>query len=454
MARFPPPQCHPKTREKVLKIITDWVNDPQPRWGIMWLSGPAGAGKSAIAQTIAERCADEQLASSFFFLRNSIERGTTARLFTTLAWQLAKNIPEILSYIQSAIEADPSFHAKTIDVQFNSLITQPFLKLLHDKPNFCLTKSLVIIDGVDECSPDRDQFRFLILIGSALSSKQIPLRFLICSRPEAHIQETFGLEVMTSLTCPVLLDNANEDIRRYLKDEFTRICTERKFSSSRWPPRGVIGQLVSKSHGQFIYASTVIKFVDDTDNDPKSQLDIVLKIRPVESSLPFVQLDQLYIQILSQQPNVRFLKDLFTLIIALRRPKIAFVCRRLRIDNREELEGKLRRLRSIIQISELVIDTYHLSLHEFFLDKKRASKYFIHPARIALVRIPDTGRPVIYATVGGVIVGVVVLGEVIEGVLQGVGVVAGAVVGVAIAGPILLLGGCFIYSAKIICDHT
>jgi len=34
----------------------------------MWLNGPAGAGKSAILQTIAERCKDNRLAASFFFL--------------------------------------------------------------------------------------------------------------------------------------------------------------------------------------------------------------------------------------------------------------------------------------------------------------------------------------------------------------------------------------------------
>ena len=61
------------TREKVLKIITDWIDDPRLRCLVIWLNDPAGAGKSAIAQTIAGRCFDEQLAVSFLFLRNSSE---------------------------------------------------------------------------------------------------------------------------------------------------------------------------------------------------------------------------------------------------------------------------------------------------------------------------------------------------------------------------------------------
>ena len=408
LARFPPPICHPTTREKVLKIITDWINEPHPRQRIIWLNGPAGAGKSAIAQTIAGRCSDEQLAASFFFLRNSSDRGTAARLFTTLAWQLAKNIPEILPYIESAIEAQPLLATKSIDIQFDHLIVQAFQKLRHDmldfgpitrfEPDFRPRRFLVIIDGVDECAPDQVQLLFLRLIGNALARTQIPLCFLICSRIEAHIQEMFCSQVMTNVTLPVLLDDQfapDEDIRRYLEDEFSRIYTERKVSLSKWPPDGVIDGLVSKSSGQFIYASTVVKFIDDLDSDPRRQLDIVLKIRPAKYSSPFAQLDQLYIQILSQQPNIRLLRDIFTLIIALRKPTITFVCRRLRI-NQEELEHEFRRLRSLVQISESVIDVYHLSLHDFFLDKKRAGKYYIHPARITFVRLPGSMFSVVY----------------------------------------------------------
>ena len=387
--------CHPNTRREVLKIIMDWVKDSHSPRRITWLNGPAGAGKSAIAQQIAEHCSKKQLAACFFFLRNSLDRGSATLLFATLAWQLAKNIPEILPYIEAAVEEEPLLPTKSIDIQFNGLIVQPFRILLHVKPDFRPTKFLVIIDGVDECAPDQDQSQLLELIGNALSNAQIPLHFLMCSRAEAHIQETFELEVLTTVTSKLTLDHhfsPDVDIRRYLKEEFARMCSERKPSSSPWPPHGAIDQLVSKSSGQFIYPSTVVKFVGDPDCDPTTQLSIVLKACPANFSSPFAELDLLYIQILSQQPDTRLLRDLFTLIIALREPHIAFVCRRLRIS-KEELTRKLRRLHSLVRISESVIDTYHLSLHDFFHDKKRAGKYFIHPMRVAFVRLPDTAGP-------------------------------------------------------------
>src|SRR6266550_7019225 len=150
--------------------------------------------------------------------------------------------------------------------------------------------------------------------------------------------------------------------------------------------------LVSKASGQFIYASTVIKFIDDDDCNPREQLDIILKLRPVHSSSPYAQLDQLYIQILSQQPDIKLLRDIFILIIALGDPGFKFICRRLRISG-EELRRKLRKMHSLLQISDEDIITYHRSLHDFFQDKKRGGIYHIHPMRVALVRLPERTRP-------------------------------------------------------------
>ncbi|EEB93378.1 hypothetical protein MPER_07972 [Moniliophthora perniciosa FA553] len=52
--RYPPPKCHPDTRRRVLNVIRDWIHSESPEDCVFWLYGPAGAGKSAIAQTIAE----------------------------------------------------------------------------------------------------------------------------------------------------------------------------------------------------------------------------------------------------------------------------------------------------------------------------------------------------------------------------------------------------------------
>ena len=394
LARYPPPLCHPKTRKKVLKIITGWIDDSYPRQHIMWLNGPAGAGKSAIAQTIAERYKDSRMAASFFFLRNSPDRGVADRLFLTLAWQLAKSIPETRPYIEAALQIEPLLYAKSVKIQFNQLIGQVFRNLIRDQPNLRLEKSLIIIDGVDECATEQDQKLFLTLIADALASTNIPLRFLICSRPEAHIKETFDMETVQNITRAIVLDEKfapNDDIRRYLEDEFFRIFMKRNIASL--PSDEDVRHLISKASGQFIYASTVVKFIDDDGCSPREQLDIILKLRSASSPSPYAQLDQLYMQILSQQPDIRFLRDIFTLVIALNYPSFDFICRRLRISE-ENLRLKLRKMHSLLLISDSYIRTYHLSLHDFLRDKRRAVKYRIHPMRVALVQLQNETRPI------------------------------------------------------------
>ncbi|KAF8344502.1 hypothetical protein F5887DRAFT_970239, partial [Amanita rubescens] len=391
-ARYPPPRCHPRTREKVLEVISDWIADSNSRQHIMWLNGPAGAGKSAIAQTVAEHYKDSLLAASFFFLRNTPYRGVANHLFTTLAWQLGTSIPETLPYIELALKTDRLLYTKPITTQFDYLVVKVFDNLRRDNPKLRPKKFLVVIDGVDECATERDQELLLVLIAKALVRTSIPLRFLICSRPEAHINEMFNRRDMKSITRTVVLDEAfgpSDDIRKYLKDELFSIF--RKHGISPLLSYTDIVELALRASGQFIYASTIIKFIGDDDYNPKERLDIILKLRSADTSSPYDQLDRVYIQILSQQLDVRFLRDVFVLVISLGGTDFNFIRRRLRMSE-ENLQRKLRTMHSLLQIKDSHITVYHQSLRDFLQDKKRAGQYHIHPARMALVRLPETLR--------------------------------------------------------------
>ena len=72
--RYPSPNCHPDTRKAVRQIILDWIQNENLESFVFWLYGPAGAGKSAILQAIAEfLCSpsgsDQKFGASFFFSR-------------------------------------------------------------------------------------------------------------------------------------------------------------------------------------------------------------------------------------------------------------------------------------------------------------------------------------------------------------------------------------------------
>ncbi|KAF8347572.1 hypothetical protein F5887DRAFT_1281201 [Amanita rubescens] len=347
-----------------------------PPQRIFWLSGPAGTGKSAIAQTIAEHCERHTPSSIFLFPEEHIG----PRCFGPTV----SNTRMATSHIHSQTTSTPRIYVKgrALRSMLNPLMSNSirlFMKafelLLRNEPGL---------------RPEKGSKTFLTLIENELASRRIPLRFLISSRPEPHIQETFNMNNMKrNYACPRVGRKhlePNGDIRKYLEDEFSRIFTGRRISFSL-PEADIINRLVSEASGQFIYASTIIKYVDNQDRNIQKQLEIILKHRRANPISPYTPLDQLYIQILSQQQNVRLLRDVFVLVIALGRVDVEFVCRRLRV-RKEDLEPGLRRMHSILNISDVAIEAYHLSLRDFFQDKERAGKYYIHPVRVTLVRLP------------------------------------------------------------------
>ena len=160
--RFPQPKCHPSTRERILQRIINWVqSDSSER--ILWLSGSAGTGKSAIAQTVSECCKrNGRLAATFFFFRTSSERNTSKCFVATLAYQIALSIPGAKELIAKAIEDDLSVFSKDINSQLFELIVHPLILAAQSWDS--TQQLLVIIDGLDECIDERQQTDILSAI--------------------------------------------------------------------------------------------------------------------------------------------------------------------------------------------------------------------------------------------------------------------------------------------------
>ncbi|KAF8873727.1 hypothetical protein BD779DRAFT_283091 [Infundibulicybe gibba] len=310
-ARRDPSRCYPGTRETALEIISSWVQDPAAHY--FWLYGPAGTGKSAIAQTFAEWCEQEKtLGATYFFTRGSTSgppRGVPP-LFSTLAYQLMSKFPGLDDYLWAAVDADRTIFERSLSAQFDKLIVQPFLKLAYKS-----AVAVVIIDGLDECDGDSIQEEIVRLI-LGLEQHSLPLLFLISSRPEPAIRRSFKLSSSSLTHFP--LDKAldpDDDIHYYLVNEFERIYQESlemgmpPVSQLPWPSARDIGKLVDKSSGHFIYAATVVRFVQEDHSHPMDRLDAILGI-PGKStnalatqnifahSAAFQDLDRLYLHIL------------------------------------------------------------------------------------------------------------------------------------------------------------
>ncbi|KAJ7704281.1 hypothetical protein B0H14DRAFT_2548121 [Mycena olivaceomarginata] len=299
---FPEPACHPGTRTATMEELHLWSTDTSIESTILWLHGCAGAGKSAIAQMFAKSLQTEgRLGASFFFQRGHSKRGTWHSLIPTIAYQLATSVTELLLPIQQAVEGDKLIVGRALAISFQELLVEPLKKLsdLQRTP-------VIVLDGLDECADHKIQQQILRLFIGAIRHHNLHLRLLIVSRPEPHLREVLETEETFAICRHFALsadESAYHDIRTYFHVEFSRIRCEfiaRGISlEPEWPSPNTVDQLVRTSSATFIYATTVIHFIDDEYHHPADRLDSVLKLDP-RSTAP---LDDLYTQILSFVPQ-------------------------------------------------------------------------------------------------------------------------------------------------------
>ncbi|KAJ7643045.1 hypothetical protein DFH06DRAFT_964369, partial [Mycena polygramma] len=237
-----------------------------------------------------------QHGGAFFFKREHPTRGNARVLFATLAYQLALNSRHFKPLIARSAEADPSVVGRQMDVQLRKLIVEPCNAAGASAP------PVLIIDGLDECDLPTAQVELLRMIASAVRQHPDKFRFLVASRPEAHIRDIFEDTLFNGILDLQNVEQSFTDVEKYFLEEFSRIHREHRATMSGiptpWPSAEVVDDLVWKSSGYFVYASTVIRFIDDKRFRPTERLAAVQNVSS-DSEAPFATLDQLYIQILS-----------------------------------------------------------------------------------------------------------------------------------------------------------
>lgn len=202
------------------------------------------------------------LACSFLFSRGKPDRSDTTRSFPTFAYQLAASLPAVQPVTQRALAEFSS-----IPVPYQSLADQ-IEKLIVDPLSTAaepVSPMIAVIDGLDECSDLLLLELIQLLVDTA--NNQFPLWILLLSRPEAHIQQTFGsLSIQRMIYVVSLRDfDAHGDIRTLLQSRLSEIC-EREMDLMRdmprpWPSHNQLEVLVDKSEGLFIYVSTLLRFL-------------------------------------------------------------------------------------------------------------------------------------------------------------------------------------------------
>jgi hypothetical protein len=318
-------------------------------------------------------------------------------LVANIAYRIAFVIPGAREPINTAMEADPLILSYSIEVQLTKLVFEP-LRLLLDRGYFLDQPfpPLVLVDGLDECMDQNAQTNLIGLLSSSVARYQLPLKFLIVSRPEAHIKSAVALAREQSTISRLELNNdflPDEDIHRFLTDKFREIKTCHPFRSgisSFWPSKQQIDTLICKASGQFIYASLAVRFINSTCDSPMRQLDIVLGLRPpINHDLPFAELDTLYTFILSCTKNLDLVLHILGLNAVLSHWDTALEFTSSIIEQVLHLEAGdvciyLSPLNSLLELEESAYYTkhmivfYHSSFMDFLHTPERSGDYCIN----------------------------------------------------------------------------
>ncbi|KAI9775493.1 MAG: hypothetical protein M1816_005900, partial [Peltula sp. TS41687] len=382
------PCCLPETRVRLLQMVDDWYKSSQSVC-IFWLRGMAGTGKSTIARTVARSFADQaQLGASFMFSQGRGDLGNAKKFFTTIAAQLARNVPSLRGNISRAISENPTVLREGLREQWKQLILRPLMRLEATAPP-ARTFGLVI-DALDECEED-DVRLMLPLLAETKALERVRFRIFITSRPETPIR--LGFQKMQQGTHQVFaLHEIDEkitqhDICLFLTYELENIRRE-SCLQPEWPDKDSIESLARNSSGLFIYAASACRFIREwaTVRPPAESLMHLLEI-PTTSESPVGKLDEIYTHILEhsiiKSKSIQGRDELGARFRAIVGPVVilfdTLTCASLAklIDStKERVITLLSSLQSVLDISDSdrrPIQLLHPSFRDFLLNRNRCT---------------------------------------------------------------------------------
>ncbi|KAF5329428.1 hypothetical protein D9619_009499 [Psilocybe cf. subviscida] len=380
-------RCHPGTREEVIGLIETFMNAQDkgtPR--MLWLSGPAGAGKTAIMQTVAERCKERGVPhANFFFFRTDGSRNDATPFVATLVYQIIQFYPSMANVVAATLHANPLIFQTDLQEQFDMLMHLP---LTAAENSLSVRRPIVLlIDGLDECDSERKTAQRQILqeLDTLLLQGGISFRVIISSRVEPQISMAFNQ--LHSHVDSIFLDDQYSpatDIRLFVTAEFEKIKSTHYLAhtlSTDWPSALDVDGIVIESSGQFIYAATVMRFIAHSPASPVLSLQKVRGIVPPAKNSPFAHLDAVYTYILEQSDDADAVMSILASTLAARDPDVARIKICLKAYHprysEELVDSSVAELSPISQIHEGRLRFFHASFADFLQDKSRAGRFHI-----------------------------------------------------------------------------
>ena len=349
-------------------------------------------GKSTIAQTIAERVfAEGQLGASFFCSRDFGDRRNLQFIFPTIAAQLAQRYSEFRSILVPLVRADSGIVHASLDGQMNKLIVKPLMK--------SAISTVIVIDALDECQDDEPASAILSVLGQFV--EKIPnVKFFVTGRPEPSIRN--GIRILLSGRATDMFalhevnsGQVNSDIRLFFEHNFSQIKS-RHHGLDDWPTKEQLDLLSERAAGLFIYATATVRFVDQRNKNPKTQLEQLIRSQKggLEGKAKLrtnMTLDSLYMSILHEafgdgdtEDDAKVRRVLGAVILATNPLSPSIITSLLGLDSGDVLP-LLSSLHSLLILQEDInqpVRPFHKSFSDFIVSPARCtnSRFCISPA--------------------------------------------------------------------------
>ncbi|RDX49106.1 hypothetical protein OH76DRAFT_1483330 [Lentinus brumalis] len=387
------------TREQIFGWLEEWVEGHAARTGIhpiCVLVGEAGTGKSTIASEFSKRLEKQgRLGASFFFTRGTQDLNSPAKVFSTIASQLARSQPSLrVPVVDAAREHLKRGALQQLEQEFEDLVRRPLSTLSSSDhaPIF------VIVDALDECTeegPTLVPTLLRLLLSAAVQPS--PLRVFLTSRPEPHyIHESFTAPNVQPHVFTMSIQDGRGTVRADIQRLFIDALSKHE-TSKRWyeADSSIVASLVDKSDGLFIYARTAIDFILHDPDDAFLMQEHYQLLLSTEVAAGRAPLDELYRTVLNRvfPPEYRFPKTQDRLKRVLGYLVAVQVDAGISPRTLEKLTGMpttesvpiLNKLRSVVIFEHNDLDSrfriIHATFREFLGDVSRAGNdFYVSPA--------------------------------------------------------------------------
>ncbi len=388
--------CTPGTRVGILDDVVTWAkNFSSDSPNVYWLFGHAGSGKTTIAYTIARRFefagdSDDTiiLGGNFFCSREFKETRFSKYIIRTIVYHLALKCKPFSDALNRSGRLDTI--TQNPRTQLDGLLFGPWWESKDARLADTSTPRhyLIVIDALDEIDGTGGSEFLRELVDAINNDKEkrlSGLKFFVTSRSDQglvdHVKSLEWKQLYRLQD--VKEEEARADVAIYLNA-----------SLPHFVGRPEMDQLVAQAAGLFIYASTVVKYVEGYASAEHEERLSTLFVpgstnpRNPEETL----LDNLYHQILlnaRRRFKSRYYLDiLHTFLCSAERTSTSLVAELLLFPKKTNpalsytaiADGVLESLHAVFYTKNDKVLSYHKSFPDFIFDHARSGEFWCDKA--------------------------------------------------------------------------